>query len=262
MAFLGRARDSLLECAGALPGSLALPGRALWGCPGSRQTGAGGHVSRLRAAQYGLIMAMRRRACGMAKDVRVSATLHGDHSLGLKGVKGACGAIERALLDGTTEYAVQSIVPGSAFTRHGGRGGSGLVAVRLDGSSFEVVWDDESSFDAPYATLGAVGKCLGNTGEVNVRVNAVVSDVAMDPLRIEGGSLTARFDSATFELEPPMGSGRDEDEIAFSGMTARTEDAMIMLAIFGERKSEMSVVPGILERAMGALSGYCEALAK
>lgn len=194
----------------------------------------------------------------MDKNVRVSATLSGSHSLGSAGVREACGAIERALRGGTTEYAVQSLVPGDAFTRHGGRGGSGLVAVKLDGSFFMVAWDDESSFEAPTG-IGAVGRCLGDTGEVHVRVNAMVDDVAMDPLRIKGGALAARFDSATFELERPEGSAA-EGEITFVGMTARTGDAKINLAIFGEGKSSMSSVPGILERAMGALSGYCGVL--
>lgn len=200
----------------------------------------------------------------MDKGVRVSAMLYGGHSLGQKGVKGACGSIERALLDGTTEYAVQSLVPGSTFTRHGGRGGSGLVAVRLDGSSFEVAWDIESSFDAPSTTLGAVGRCLGDTDRVHVKVNAILADVAMDPPRIENGALPAKFGSVMFELEPPMASGADADEnaIAFSGITARVEGAMIKLAIFGEGKSKMPDVPGVLDRAMGVLSGYCEALAK
>lgn len=190
----------------------------------------------------------------------MSATLSGSHSLGSAGVREACGAIERALLGGTTEYAVQSMVPGDAFTRHGGRGGSGLVAVKLDGSFFMVVWDDESSFEAPPG-IGAVGRCLGETGEVHVRVNATVDDVAMDPLRIEGGALAARLESATFALERPAGSAA-EGEIAFTGMTARDGDATTRLAIFGEAKSDMPSIPGILERAMGALSGYCGVLAR
>jgi len=81
---------------------------------------------------------------------------------------------------------------------------------------------------------------------------------------MENGALPARFGSVMFGLDPPTapGAGADESEIAFSGMTARIEGAMIKLAIFGEGKSEMSAVPGVLERAMGALSGYCEAPSK
>lgn len=208
-------------------------------------------------------MAARRRAGRMAKNVRVSATLSGSHSLGSAGVRGACGAIERALLGGTAEYAVQSMVPGEELTRHGGGGGSGLVAVRLDASLFMVAWDGESSFEAPPG-MGAVGRCLGETGEVNVRVSAIIGDVAMDPPRIRGGALAARLGYATFGLGRPAGNagGAAEGEIAFVGIATMAMEATATLAIFGERKSAMPAAPGMLERALDTLSGHCEALAK
>lgn len=193
----------------------------------------------------------------------MSATVAGRHQL-KSDVREACGAIERTLLNGTTEYAVQSLVPESPFTRHGGRGGSGLLAVKINESSFMAVWDDESSFEAPSSAFGDVGRHLGVTGEVNVMVNAIVDNVAMDPLRIEIGSLHARLDTTVFELELPAEreGGTAKGEITFAGLASRTEDATTKLAIFGESRPSMASVPAILERALGALSGYCGAITR
>ncbi|MDD9809055.1 MAG: hypothetical protein OXU86_00290 [Thaumarchaeota archaeon] len=196
----------------------------------------------------------------MTKDVRVSVTLAGRHSMKPTDVRGACGAAEKILLDGTTEYTVQSFVPGDELTRHGGRGGSGLVSVRLDGSSFMVIWDDVSSFEAPASMLDVVGRCLQAAGEMHVRVNSIVEDISMDPIRIGDGSLEARFATTMFELGQPAPPGENGDggEIAFRAMASRAENSTVSLAIFGERKSSASAVPEILRRALGALAGYCE----
>lgn len=220
-----------------------------WACQGRRAHRIMAHaVLRLRGAWRGgngLITATWPPLRVMTKDVRMSAMPYGSHLLGPRGATG------RVPLGGAAEHAVQSMVSGSALARHGGRRGPGPVAAGLGGQSLE----------APPAAPGAVGRCLGDTGEVHVRISAMVEDVAMGPLRIEGGALAARFDSATFALEQPAG-GTPEGEITFAGMTARTGDATIKLAIFGEARPETPAVPGVLERAMGAPSGHCGALAK
>ncbi|MDD9808608.1 MAG: hypothetical protein OXU25_02090 [Thaumarchaeota archaeon] len=196
----------------------------------------------------------------MGRDVYVSATLAGRHSLGPDAVAKACGEVERELRDGTAEYTLQSFVPGHELTRHGGRGGSGMVGVRIHASSFMVFWNDESSFEAPAATLDGVCGCLGVTGEVHVRVHALMTDVSMEPLKIAGGSLEATFDSAAFRLKPGAMEGRDE--IALDGLVATGKNAAANIVIFAALKSGLPGVNGMLGRALGTLSAHCGALAR
>lgn len=199
----------------------------------------------------------------MGRDVYVSATLAGRHSLGPDAVAKACGEVERELRDGTTEYTLQSFVPGHELTRHGGRGGSGMVGVRIHASSFMVFWNDESSFEAPAATLDGVCGCLGVTGEVHVRVHALMTDVSMEPLKIAGGSLEATFDSVAFRLKPGATEGSaGRDEIAFEGLVAMGKNAAANIVIFAALRSGLPGVNGLLGRALDTLSGHCGALTR
>lgn len=200
----------------------------------------------------------------MTRDVRVSATLAGRHSLGPDGVRKACGAIEGVLREGTAEYAIRSFATGREFARRGIRGGSGLVTVKVDEASFVAVWADESSFDVPAAALGAVGSRLDAAGDIHIRIAALVTNVAMEPPKIAGGSLDATLDTATFNLSCPAASGQgmDVDAIEFGCVTTRAKDSAVNLTIFGERKSAVSAVREFLTHSLRALSAHCEALAR
>ncbi|RNJ73460.1 MAG: hypothetical protein EB824_02490 [Thaumarchaeota archaeon S15] len=198
----------------------------------------------------------------MGRDVYVSATLAGRHSLGPDAVAKACGEVERELRDGTAEYAIRSFMPGNGLTRCGGRGGSGLVTVKIDESSFMAVWDDVSSFDAPTAALGAVGRLLGAAGEISIRVTALVADVAMGSVQFAGGLSPATFATTTFHLSQPAPSGdkAGEDEAAFGCVATRARSETANISIIGERKSAVPAVRETLARALDALSAHCEVL--
>lgn len=199
----------------------------------------------------------------MAKDVRVSVALTGRHSLEAGDVERACEGVKRALQDGAAEFSIQSFVPGHTFIRHGSRGGSGMVAVKIDLSSFAVVWDDVSSFDAPAAELDAIGRCLGASGETLMRITALVSGVAMDPPRIANGSLDATFSTTTFRLgQPAVPEGADGGKVAFEGVATVAGDSTVNLTIIGEQKSPVPGVRGMLVRALGTLSAHCGALTR
>jgi len=167
-------------------------------------------------------------------------------------------------LDGSAEYAIRSTAPGHEFTLHGRRDGSGLVAVRLDESSFMAVWDEESYLEVPASALDAVGRRLRPAGDVHVRIHALVTNVAMEPVKIGGNPVPVALDTTTFGLARPAAAGEDggKGELTFSGLVARTEDATANLTIFGEARSGMPAVRGIMERALAALSAHCEAFAR
>jgi len=200
----------------------------------------------------------------VTRDVRLSVTLAGRHSLGPGSLRGACESVERDLLDGSAEYAIRSTAPGHEFTLHGRRDGSGLVAVRLDESSFMAVWDEESYLEVPASALDAVGRRLRPAGDVHVRIHALVTNVAMEPVKIGGNPVPVALDTTTFGLARPAAAGEDggRGELTFSGLVARTEDATANLTIFGEARSGMPAVRGIMERALAALSAHCEAFAR
>lgn len=199
----------------------------------------------------------------MTKDVHVSVTLAGRHSLEPSAVKDACEAVRRVLLDGTTEYTIQSFVPGHELARHGGRDGLGMVGVKIHESSFMAVWDAVSSFEAPASTLDEVCRCLNVTGEVHVRVNALVLDIPVEPLKIADGALAATFDATTLRLKPRSLEGNaGKGEIAFNGLLAMDKNETANIVIFVALKSDLPGVNGILGRALDTLSVHCEALVK
>lgn len=199
----------------------------------------------------------------MVKDVRVSVALTGRHSLEAGDVEGACEGVKGALQDGAAEFSIQSFVPGHTFIMHGSRGGSGMVAVKIDQSSFTIVWDDVSSFDAPAGELDAMGKCLGASGETLMRITALVSGVAMDPLRIANGLLDAVFSTVTFKLAQPAAlEGAGGDGVAFEGVATAAGNSVVNLTIIGEQRSPVPDVRGILASALGTLSAHCGALTR
>lgn len=239
----GAAREPAL---GATNGGIfRRPCGGTWACQGRRAHRIMAHaVSRPHAAWRrgnGLITATWPPLRVMAKDVRMSAMPYGGHPLGPRGATG------RVPLGGAAEHAVQSMVPGRALARHGGRRGPGPVAAGLGGPSLE----------APPAAPGAVGRCLGDAGQAGVGASYTADGVSIDPPDMGSGALAARLEPAS---APEGGAGKSE--IAFSGMTVRIKGAMIKLAIFGEARPETPAVPGVLGRAMGAPSGHCGALAK
>jgi len=102
--------------------------------------------------------------------------------------------------------------------------------------------------------------CLGVTGEVHVRVHALMTDVSMEPLKIAGGSLAATFDSVAFKLKPGATAGRDA--IALDGPVATGKHAAANIWRLASLQSGLSGVNGLLGRALDTLSAHCGALAR
>lgn len=240
-----------LPCQGAPQGR---PGpRQAHGCRSWRAPACG------PAARHDLIMAPRRRAGGMARDVLVSAELSGDHSLGPDGVRKACGGIERALSGSHAPYRIRSCT-GNGFSGNAA-GGPGQISVDIRDSSYVVAWEAQSAFRIHDSLPGVLGSLPSAAEGVRVRASATIAQVPVTLPTIGNGTPGPKFSTLLFDLSPPKAPPGSPacHEILFGGMANPSGGGTALITLFGECVSgtvDAAVAAGYV---LGALSGYCGA---
>jgi len=197
----------------------------------------------------------------MPRDVRVSLTLAGRHSLEPDGAKEACAALERAVSGSTAMYRIRCL--GKEHSK-GGEQATEAIVIDIDKVSYDVFWAARSSFRAPGALVDAVTRCLGASGDLNVRASATVELAPITLPTIGGGSLGEKVSSIMFALPPPGASQKDRGlgAASFDGVATPSGRDTASITFFGECAPGAANALQSIDSVLGALSGYCEANAK
>lgn len=194
----------------------------------------------------------------MTRGVRVLMHLSGSHSLKPGDVGSACEKVERTLSKSPARYSVRSSVAGHELSTEGGMGGSESAHVDIEPASFDVSWKAESMFSVPAPMLAVIDRCLGITGEVRVRVNAVFTQIPIKPPVIADDAFVRRLALLVVDLDPPNSAQKapDTGEFKFTGMAMQSDEDTGSFVVSGSSRSSASEVKLALEYILLALSAY------
>lgn len=196
----------------------------------------------------------------MTRDIRVSVTLDGFHSLEPEGVKEACANVERALSGGPIPYAIYCL--DQEFSKSGTRSPE-LATIDVNRISYAVFWRAPSAFRVPDALHDVVESCIRATGKVRVRASAEIGQVPITPSTIGDGSHGEKVSTIMFELPPP-GTARENPacKISLDGMASPSGTDTARITLFGECEPDIADVAKATKRVLESLSEHCEAYGK
>lgn len=192
----------------------------------------------------------------MTRDIQVSVTLAGMHSLEPGGVREACEGMERALSGGPSTYKIYCL--DREFSKSEKKA-PGLISVDVNRMSYDIYWGAQSEFEVPDSLVGALTRCLKPTGKLDVKASATVDRAAITLPTIAGGSLGARVSTIMFDLPPPKTAGGNADlgEVSFGGMAMPSGKNTARVTFLGRCEPEIAGIVRAVKHVLGALSDYC-----